>query len=207
MTRHLKAEELVDVLESRAATRAWVHVERCAECRARVDVLTEMRRAVAEIDAPQPSPLFWSHLSARIHEAVEGERRPAGAPWRWPLRFAVPAVAMAAAVALLVASLTVLGTRTQTPPMESMESMGSMTRLAEFAAMLEETDVPIETQNADPAWELVMAVAEDAQWDDLSAEGLVRPGTADLGLLQLSAEERLELARLLNEELKKTEAS
>lgn len=198
MTHHLNAEELVDVLESRAATRAWVHAERCADCRARVVELTAMRRAVAEIDVPEPSPLFWSHLSSRIHEAVEGERRQASPTWRWPLRFAVPAVAMTAAVALLLASLTVLQTRTWTPP---------VTLPAEFAAMLEETEVPIQTQNADPAWELVMAVAQDAQWDDLSDEGLVRPGTADLGLLQLSAEERLELARLLNEELKKTEAS
>ena len=198
MTHHLNAEELVDVLESRAATRAWMHAERCGDCRARVDELTAMRRAVAEIDVPEPSPLFWSHLSSRIHEAVEGERRPPGPTWRWPLRFAVPAVAMAAAVALLLASLTVARTRPPTP---------AVTMPAEFAAMLEEPDVPIETQNADPAWELVMAVAEDAQWDDLSNEGLVRPGTADFGLLQLSAEERLELARLLNEALRKTEAS
>lgn len=198
MTRHLNAEELVDVLEARAATRAWVHVERCADCRGRVDELTEMRRAVADVAVPEPSPLFWHHLSARIHEAVEGERRQAGVTWRWPLRFAVPAVAMAAAVALLLASLTVLRTRTETAP---------DTTLAEFAALMEEAEAPIETQNADPAWELVMAVAEDAQWDDFSDEGLVRPGTADLGLLQLSAAERLELARLLNEELKKTEAS
>ena len=58
--------------------------------------------------------------------------------------------------------------------------------------------------NDDEAWAIVRAAAADLHWDDAQAAGLsARPATIEGLALELSAAERTELARLLNEELKR----
>ncbi len=35
-----------------------------------------MMSVAAEVEVPEPSPLFWDHLSARVGEAVAAEQAP-----------------------------------------------------------------------------------------------------------------------------------
>ena len=51
-------------------------------------------------DVPEPSPLFWDHLSARVHDAVAAE---GGARVAWWRPSAWPALTIPAAAALVIA--------------------------------------------------------------------------------------------------------
>ncbi|MCA1560401.1 MAG: hypothetical protein LC804_09090, partial [Acidobacteria bacterium] len=62
---------------------------------------------------------------------------------------------------------------------------------------------------ADKAWALVRTAADDMEWreEDAHAAGLnARPGSAERAVLELSTEERIELARLLDDELRRSGA-
>jgi hypothetical protein len=57
--------------------------------------------------------------------------------------------------------------------------------------------------DSDEAWALVRALAEDLDHDEMEGEGVfARPGAANYLTSELSAAERIELARLLEEQLK-----
>jgi hypothetical protein len=56
----------------------------------------------------------------------------------------------------------------------------------------------------DEEWALVRVVADDLQWDDAQEAGLhARPGSAERVALEMSADERQELARLIQFEMKR----
>src|SRR5688572_25542232 len=105
--RHLNEEELIDLAERTGAERSVPHLESCEQCRQQVADLRAMMSAVAEVEVPEPSPLFWEHLSARVSADVAGARGVAhGRADRWMTwRVVVPAGALAAA---MVAGLVTL---------------------------------------------------------------------------------------------------
>jgi len=58
--------------------------------------------------------------------------------------------------------------------------------------------------DADERWAVVRAAAEDLAWEDVQAAGIAAsPGATEDVVLQLTADERSELARLLDQELKR----
>ena len=188
---HMSLDELVDLLEGRGSTRAALHVERCAHCRDRHRELSDMLAAVASVNVPEPSPLFWQHLSARVREAVAAEPAPSRR-WRWSLGFGVPAVAMVGLVVALVSSLVVSrGWAPATPPLDAVMSVPT-------------SMVPDGEQ---AGWDVMLSMAEDLAWEDLTGQGLTRVGTADRAVLDLTADEREELARVLRAELQKGRSS
>ena len=67
--------------------------------------------ATLAVDVPEPSPLFWDHLSARVREAVTADAVPAR-PWfgvgRWSWGLAA---VMSVAVLVIAVSVTL-----RTPP-------------------------------------------------------------------------------------------
>lgn len=72
--RHLTSEQLVDVAEGQVASPAEEHLRSCDACRVKVAELRAMRTMALQADeVPEPSPLFWDHLSARVHDAVAAE--------------------------------------------------------------------------------------------------------------------------------------
>ena len=78
---HLSTERIVDVAEGCADAASAAHAAGCDACRAKVDALRDAWRLAEADAAPEPSPLFWPHLAARIGEAVR--REPAPVPvWR-----------------------------------------------------------------------------------------------------------------------------
>src|SRR5947207_14104711 len=102
--KHLSPELLVDLAEGARDESSAPHLRECAECRRQLADLRGAMAAAADLDVPEPSPLFWNHLSARVREAVEAEGTP-GLQWwspsTWP-RFAVPVLGVLALIVLAV---------------------------------------------------------------------------------------------------------
>ena len=118
--RHLTSEQLVDLAEGVRTETSMPHLQSCDACRAQLAELRATLSAAGDVDVPEPSPLFWDHFSARVHDAVEAGRsnRPS-AFWRWsswravfwrmgPLRPMAPPIVPWRNVPLWVGSLAVV---------------------------------------------------------------------------------------------------
>src|SRR5438105_826932 len=73
---HLTPEELIDLAEGARAEAAVPHLQACEICRHQIVTLRATMAAAADVDVPEPSPLFWDHLSQRVREAVAAEDAP-----------------------------------------------------------------------------------------------------------------------------------
>ncbi len=67
--KHLSHDELLDAAEGHGGGRE--HVDACTACRAEVEALAAALREAKSVDVPEPSPLFWEHLAARVREGCE----------------------------------------------------------------------------------------------------------------------------------------
>jgi hypothetical protein len=206
---HLNAGELVDLIErspdlSRARYR---HAETCAHCRAKADALRSIAALAAAEEVPAPSPLFWDHFSARVGEAIREERF-GDAPrigWRSWLTSGPRWTAMAATVAV-VTSIVVWRATVYAPVPVSTPRSAAVETHGEPAAALDPSTLAYAAADADDdaAWAIVRAAADDLPWEDAHAAGLsARPGAAEGLALEMTADERQELARLLGQELKR----
>ena len=74
---HLTPEELLDLAEAPPPDVASGHLASCDRCRRELADLREALAAAAEIEVPEPSPLFWGHLSARVRGAGKPVEKPA----------------------------------------------------------------------------------------------------------------------------------
>ena len=191
MTAHLSAEQLVDIAEGARPESSGPHLQACGACRKQLDDLRAMMTAAADVDVPEPSPLFWDHFSARVHQAVEAERE-SPAPvlaWSWLRRPLVWAPGMAAAL-LAVAMVSRVGPDPEfTPP-------------AAFTVVSVDTNAEPYVIVDDPSLSLVADLAADLDWDAVVEAGLTtHVGMDDDAVLQLTDGERRELRRLLRMEL------
>jgi hypothetical protein len=151
----------------------------------------EVIEALREVEVPEPSPLFWEHLSQRVHDAVAAEPLPARS---WFGHFnAIWGLGALAAVAVIV--LAVVVTLRHGPPQPvPMVSVGHSLEVPNA------TSLP-----NDASWAVMDDLASQLDFDEASAAGLgVRPGAADDAVSQLSQDERRELVELLREELRGT---
>src|SRR5206468_5300013 len=90
---HLSPAEFVDAVEGRLPSPRAAHLESCVRCRDGAESVGSALRAAHDDDLPEPSPLYWQHLSARIRDRVAGERiAPAWRAAPWPQAFAVRAL-------------------------------------------------------------------------------------------------------------------
>ena len=196
---HLKPARLVDLAEGVEAEQSVPHLAECEVCRR---ALAELRATMAGVSdvVPEPSPLFWDHLSARVHDAVAEEGRPACVGWldRW-LRPRVIAPVLAGALALAIVALTVRSANA--PPAAPIPS--SMLPVAVTAPL--PSLPPLEALGAsdDPALGLIEDYGTQLGWDDMREEMAVitHPGGIDEAVTTLTAEERQELQQLLEEEM------
>lgn len=190
--KHLTPEQIVDAAEGCADEGLASHARDCAACRSKIDGVTDALRLARRDRSAEPSPLFWPHLAARIGEAVRRERDP-WAVWRaWGWRLAP----LGAAAVLVIA--VAIGLRNQ-PAAPVGETAGP--RAGAATAALD--DGAAEGDSAeDPSWLLVSTLSADVSVDDAEAGGaLPPPGGAERALFQLTDAERLELARLIREEM------
>ncbi|MBI1872437.1 MAG: hypothetical protein HYZ58_08060 [Acidobacteria bacterium] len=202
--KHLAPDELVDLLDGAGSSSARAHAASCDECRKRLDELGTAMRLASEAEVPEPSPLFWDHLSARVRERIAEEPAADGRRgWSWSRveawRWAVP-IALGFAVLLLVVSR--LGVSpVETPAGE--QALGAPAGVAVPPGEQAGTDVEVGSGALeDASWTVLASISEDLSWDDAVEAGLtVAPGAADRAALQLTADEQRELVRLLRAEL------
>src|SRR5215467_3453627 len=113
---HLTPALLVDLAEGIKAEHSVPHLARCDACRR---ALAELRATMADVggpgnpenddgDVPEPSPLFWDHLSSRVREAVVEQDAHGRARWfeAWPRPLVALPVLTAAAAAAVLAVVT-----------------------------------------------------------------------------------------------------
>lgn len=193
---HLTPDELLDLAEGARAEASTPHVQTCAACRRQIATLRAAMSAAAEVGVPEPSPLFWEHFSARVREAVaaeatESQGRESGwgrlLPWSWST-MAVAGVVAALALAIYL-----------TAPREILAPSGaSDTTAAEVALQpLGADDDPSLVLVADLAEQLDPDVIAETEWSQ-------HAGAVDEVVANLTADERVELQRLLQEELAKS---
>jgi hypothetical protein len=211
---HFSDDEFVDLLDDALPATRRAHLQNCGACRAQASAMDAvLARAVEsrgvdgrgaerhDADVPEPSPLFWDHLSARVRDAVAA---PATPTWRDRVSWPVTAWAAGlASVALAVAvSHTMLPRAALTTPPASVASNAAALALRTTAAPGVEPPDDIE---ADEAWAVVRSMADQVGWDDTHDAGIsARPDDAERMTLELSTREQSELARLLQRELKRS---
>src|SRR5262245_4372189 len=103
--RHLNEGELIDLAEGTRGEHELPHLAVCEHCRAQLKDLRVVMSVAADVQVPEPSPLFWEHFSDRVRTAVAGDASvPAVTSWlSW--RFVMPALALAAIILAVVVSL------------------------------------------------------------------------------------------------------
>jgi predicted anti-sigma-YlaC factor YlaD len=189
---HLSPDQVVDVAEGRADGAAKAHAAGCPSCRATVESVLDAVRLAESDPQPEPSPLFWPHLAARIGEAVRRERVRVSfwRSWGWRL-------APLGAAAVLVIAVGV-GARLFPGAPGSAPAVPKAAADAPQAALERTADIEVVD---DPSWLLVSALSAQVSVEDAEASGALPPGGADKAMLQLDEAERMELARLLREEI------
>src|SRR5438876_689846 len=111
---HVKPEQFVDLAEGTLPETAVPHLAACEACRRELADLRAMMSEASGVDAPEPSPLFWDHLSARVREVVAEET---ARPRTWRERVLQPLVLVPSlAAALAIALIAVLFPRTPLTP-------------------------------------------------------------------------------------------
>lgn len=187
--KHLSPAQMIEAAERvLPAGPASAHLASCGVCRAEVAALIAVCEDLRAVPAPDPSPLFWEHLAARVSETIAADTRPVGTRWwRWPVL--IPAGALAMAIAALTVSLV----KPVSDARDAMSVALDVIANGDGAA-------------ADPVLEDSWALMSDlvSALDDEAAfeAGLSPlPGAAEQVTLTLSAEERAELVRLLRQEI------
>jgi anti-sigma factor RsiW len=199
---HLSTDDILDLADGSAtpatAQAQSSHLAACAQCTGelqRVQAALAIAREASSVEVPEPSPLFWDHLSARVREAVAAEPAPRAASWiglRWGWSALIPIAA--AAVIVLAVSLR-LGSNDTPPASQRVSTAASVANGTENLDASRTSD--------DPALALLGDLAGDFEWDDVADAGLMAgSGAIDRAMSELSDAERVELHRLLNEELK-----
>jgi hypothetical protein len=192
--RHLNPEELIDLAEGTRARATAPHLDECDACRRELAACESAIRTAASVDVPEPSPLFWDHLSRRVAEAVAAEGAPppswqtALTSWSWST------IALSASGALMALLLVVALTMH-----ESVRS-GTAMSTPQVASGATESE-PLSDDPA--ALGLVGELTADVDWDTVEGAGLAPDGSADHAVTHLSAGELRELDRILKEALAK----
>jgi len=199
MKGHLTPDQFLDVAEGTGAESALPHLSSCDACRRRLADLRGVMAAVAAVDAPEPSPLFWSHLERRVHGAIANDEdtlatasSSPGASFRALPAWAGSRVSAMAALSLAIAAVAIGMYVRSTPPPGGVPERAAV---AEVAAGLP-------SSAGDQALALVADLAADLDVEASRAAGVMTPAAMGEELVSdLTPGERLELRRLLQGEL------
>lgn len=186
--KHLSNDDLLTAVDGE--TMHAGHLSTCASCRNRIEELRQVLALAGEVDVPEPSPLFWDHLSKRVHEAVSAEPLPRPSLWRFEFGWMAGAVGALAILAVGVAVTLRSGQPVNTigPPAATGES-----------AILSLDD--------DSAWALIADIASQMDWDDAREAGLIAaPGSAERALGRMSQDEQRQVVELLQQELERSKS-
>lgn len=188
MTTHLTPEQFVEALERPLPPERQAHLAVCAAC---ATSLGEMRLLMDDVAlagaVPEPSPLFWDHLSARVRAAVDVEPVPV-TPWWGGWR----GVATISGVIGVVALAVVLrSSNAPTPVVGGAAAVSTTSDVATVAA-----------EASDDVWNMI-AVAAPAMPVDAMFEAGLKPGPAatQAAIESLTNAQRQELVKLLRAEM------
>lgn len=189
--RHCTAQELMDVMDGARDEASLPHLATCEPCTAALRELWQVLGAVRHVPVPEPSPLFWDHLSARVREAVAAGPVPSMGWWiRW--RLVLPVAGVVAALGLAVFAVPHLRDRAEAPA-----------TLAESPGRSEVPESPALSAGAtddDPSIGLIFELVDELDLDTVTNAGLTASaGATDAALDELSSDERRELERLLKQ--------
>ena len=196
---HLSPAEFADAADGTLPSARMAHVARCDACRRQIDGLDEALRGTRAVDVPEPSPLYWTHLSARIREQVADERiapawragSAAGTGWWRDLlnvRGLVPAASAVALAAAVVVSGVML--RHERLPVEPVRDAAVMP--LDAAVSIDDSE----------AWQMLTSAAAETPIEDAHAAGMGVPaGAIDRAVQRMTPDELNALGRLLQDEM------
>lgn len=193
---HLTPQELVDLTEGTLDPDRLAHVTACAECREEADRLQVVLLAASEVEVPEPSPLFWDHLSSRVGAAVAAqdiEPIRSLSRWRdWSVgRFTAAVTTVTVVLAVAVGLSMLRGSRTGVEVVSDSAGNDGAVELDTGLGASDESD-----------WTLLTTMADAIDWQDSDTDGLLVGRQAiDGAVFLLSDNERRELVRLLEAEL------
>jgi hypothetical protein len=192
MSNHLSPEEFVDAIDGVLTASRQSHLDGCEACRGEVAALGGLARQVdVAAEVPEPSPLYWDHLSRRISEATANDAASAPAWWQLSWRPLVAGGAMVVAAALVV----MLRAPGPAVTVQAPVGDGSVTTVAASDLAAGSAD------DRDVAWDLVVAMAAELSVDDVH-EVMTSAGPETAVLPEtMTARERQEFVKLLKQEM------
>jgi hypothetical protein len=169
------------------------HLEACASCQSEVADLRALLTDIREEPGGSPSPLFWDHCAARVADAIRDEApEPAARVRAWGFGGHRAAWMAVAATVLLGSTMVAWRATLQAPAVPAT------------VAATEDSPRGDDLED-DQAWKVLRAAADGLPWEDVQAAGIAaRPGSAEGVVMELTADERAELARLLETEMKRS---
>jgi len=198
-SHHLTPDQLIDLAEGTQPESSSPHLLACDGCRQQLTALRATMSMVAEIEVPEPSPLFWDHLSARVRGAVDAAGDAAPATW-----LGRPGAGARASSWLRMRPVWVAGLVVATMLTLFTTSMNRRSLIPAAAPSVASTDATDEIALIadDPSLSLVADLAADLDWESAREAGLIsRLGGDAAALSQLTDGERRELRQLLQLEL------
>jgi hypothetical protein len=191
---HLKDDELVDLAEGARRESSEPHLASCEQCLRQVRDMRAMMSVAAAVDVPEPSPLFWDHLSARVRDTVATKASPRR-PWRdmaaWR-RVLMPASAAAVGALIIVVAL---GSRLMAPP----PSPASSAAVVEEAEAFDLWNDP--ASDDDESLTLMASLNAGLDLEGAGDADLAARGSAEHAVTHMDPDDLRELQRLLTQEL------
>jgi len=197
MTPCLTPDEFVDLVDGTLAAEREAHLATCAACAATATDVREALAAAMSADVPEPSPLFWPGVNARVQSAI-AETPVTG--WRAWLRLDVLVPVAGLALVVMAIASAVDAVSPAGPGSDRLAwTIADGTPSAELAS--EMPDAPLADAATTPADDDALAMMADLAsslpeggWDAL---GVTRLPDLDIAAASLTADEREALATLL----------
>ena len=188
---HLTAEEFVDFAEGARDEASAPHLAACDACRVQLAELRSTLTLAAGAEVPEPPPLYWTRLSARVRDAIADDSTGWWEAWVRPGLWA----SIAAAVIVLAA----VGLWTNAPARAPRPSATVAVAAARPAGgdLLGDATVA-----ADPSLRLVAELTDDMDWDAAHEAGLATEDSAEHAVTHMSDAELRELRKLIEDAMK-----
>jgi hypothetical protein len=122
---HLTPQQFIDAIDGVLSPVHAGHLEACEPCRQEIAALRSLTSDVRAVVAPEPSPLFWDHLSERVRVATSAEPVPAGAWWHGVWN-PVMTIGLALAVMAIMFVVRAGPVRPSPLPPVTVEALGSI---------------------------------------------------------------------------------
>ena len=191
---HLTPEDFIDLAEGTQSEASFPHVSACDGCRRQLAAMRAAMAMATDADVPEPSPIFWDSLSARVRDAIAtAAARPWWSVWTRP-RVLMPLSAVAV-LALVVALAPNLRLGSPGAGIGTAPSPIAVTSIAGEPAA-DSVDLA-----GDPLLMLVSDLSATIDWDSATAAGFAEQNSAEQAVTHMNGDELRALKQLLQAEL------